>query len=105
MLKYIVHEGLKCCRRVAEPEHHHQELIEVVVGAECGLVYIFWPHAHLVVPRPEVQLGEEPRAVEFVEKLIDHQYGEHVLDSERVQGPVVDAEAPRPVGLLDKDRR
>jgi hypothetical protein len=47
-------------------------------------VYIFWPHAHLVVPRPEVQLGEEPRAVEFVEKLIDHQYGEHVLDSERV---------------------
>jgi hypothetical protein len=75
------------------------------VGAERRLVYIFQPHPHLVVPGPEVQLGVEPCAVEFVVKLIDQQYGERAIDSEHVQGPVVDAEASWPVGLLEEEDR
>jgi hypothetical protein len=46
------------------------------VGAKRVFVYIFGPHLHLVVPGPEVQLAEESCTVEFVEKLIDHRYGE-----------------------------
>jgi hypothetical protein len=35
--KYIVHEGLEHCRRIAEAEQHHQKLIEAVVGAKVVL--------------------------------------------------------------------
>jgi hypothetical protein len=52
--KYIIHEGLECRWRVAQPECHHQELIETVVGAERGFVYIFRSHPHQVVPESEV---------------------------------------------------
>jgi len=41
--------------------------------------------------------------MELIEKLVDHGDGERVLDGERVEGAVVDAESPRPVGLLDED--
>jgi hypothetical protein len=81
-------------RGVAEPERHHQELVQAVVGAERGLVYIFRPHAHLVISRPEIKLGEELGAVELVEEFLHHRIRKRVLDGEGVQGSVVDAEAP-----------
>jgi hypothetical protein len=69
------------------------------VGAERRLVHVLRPHTHLVVPGPKVQLGEELGAME----LIDHWDRESILDIERVQRPVVDAEAPRTIGLLDEE--
>jgi hypothetical protein len=53
----------------------------------------------LVVPGSEVQLGEELGTME----LVDHRDRESILDGERVQHPVVDTEAPRPIGLLDEE--
>ena len=47
--KYVVHEGLECCRGVALHERHPQELIQAVVGAERRLVVVIGPHLHLVV--------------------------------------------------------
>jgi hypothetical protein len=65
----VVHQCLECRRVSAQPERHHQELVQVVVGAERRLVDVLRPHAHLVIPGPEVQLGEELGAVELVEEL------------------------------------
>ena len=69
------------------------------------LVDIGGLHADLVVPRLKVKLGEEPSAVELVEQLVDDGNRERILDRERVERAVVDAETPRAVRLLDEDDR
>jgi len=101
----VVHECLEGCRGIAQAERHHQELVEAVVSAECRLVDVGGPHANLVVPRPQVELGEEAGAVELVEQLVDDGDRKRILDGERVQRTVVDAKAPCPVRLLDEDDR
>jgi hypothetical protein len=55
-------------------------------------------HPYLVIPRLQVQLGEEACSME----LVDDRDRERVLDSEHVQHVVVDIEAPRPVRLLTR---
>jgi hypothetical protein len=90
----FVHERLECRRGVAQPERHHQELVEAVVGAERRFVDVLGSHPHLVVPRPQVELGEEVRPIELIQELVDDGDGERVLDGEGVQGAVVDAETP-----------
>ncbi|XP_021317213.1 uncharacterized protein LOC110435676 [Sorghum bicolor] len=103
--EHVIHQGLERRRGVAQPERHHQELVEAVVGAERRLVHILRPHPHLVVPGPKVELGEELGAVELVEELVNHRDRKSVLDGERIERPVVDAETPRPVRLLDEENR
>jgi hypothetical protein len=97
--EHIVHQGLECRRGVAQRESHHQELVQSVVGAERRVVHVLRAHAYLVVPGPDVQLGEELGAME----LVDHRDRESILDGERVQRPIVDAKAPRTIGLLDEE--
>ena len=48
----VVHERLERRRRVAQPERHHQELVEPIVSPERRLVDVGGAHADLVVPRP-----------------------------------------------------
>jgi hypothetical protein len=36
-------------------------------------------------------------------ELVDHRDGESVLDGKHVERTVIDAEAPRPIGLLDEE--
>ena len=93
--EHIIHESLERRRSVAQPERHDQKLVEAFVGAERRLVYVLRPHAHLVVPRTQVQLGEETGAMEFVQQLVDHRDRKGVLHRERVQCAVVNAEDDR----------
>jgi hypothetical protein len=90
--EYIVHKRLKSCRGIAQAERHDQELIHAVVGTEHCLVDVLLPHAQLMVPRAQVELGEESGAVEFIKQLINDRDRKRVLDHERVQCAVVDAE-------------
>ncbi|KAF0930589.1 hypothetical protein E2562_033753 [Oryza meyeriana var. granulata] len=53
--------------------------------AERRLVDVPGSHPDLVVAGTEVQFGEEPCAVEFVEELVHHRNGKCVLDGEGVQ--------------------
>ena len=73
-----------------------------MVGAENRLLDICRVHAHLMVPRAEVELGEEFGPVQLVEELVDHRDRELVLGRLVVESAVVDVETPRPVRLLDK---
>jgi hypothetical protein len=65
-----------------------------VVGAESGLLNVRWVHAHLVVARPEVELGEVARPVKLVEEFINHQNGKFILGCFVIERSIVDAEAP-----------
>jgi hypothetical protein len=84
----IIHKGLERRRRVAQSERHDEELVESVVSPERRLVDIRRLHANLMVPRAQVQFGEEARALELVEQLVDDGDRESVLDSERIQRPI-----------------
>ena len=42
------------------------------MGAEGGLVDVGWPHPHLVIPRAEIQLGEETRPMELIKQLVNY---------------------------------
>jgi hypothetical protein len=72
------------------------------VCTEHRLVNILRPHAHLVVPRALVELGEVLGAMELIEELVDDGNRECVLNRHRVEGAVVDAESPQVVWLLDE---
>jgi hypothetical protein len=80
----IVHQRLECCRCVAKPERHHQELVQAVVCTKHRFVHVFRPHAHLVVPGTQVQLGEEPGTIKLVQQLVDHRDWEGILDGDHV---------------------
>jgi hypothetical protein len=72
---------------------------------ERRLVDVLPLHTDLMVAGSEIELGEEPGAMEFIQELVDDRDGEGVLDGDGVQRAVVDAEPPRVVCLLDeKDR-
>lgn len=62
-------------------------------------------HLDLMVPRAEVELGEEARAVKFVSELVNHRDGDFVLNRASVECPVVNAEAPQAIGLLNQEIR
>ena len=103
--KNIIHQCLERGWGIAQPKGHDQELVEAVVCAERRLVDVPQPHADLMIARAEVELGEVAGPVELIQQLVDHGDGERVFDSERVERPVVNAEAPRPVRLLDEEDR
>jgi hypothetical protein len=58
-----------------------------------------------MIPRSEVKLSEELRAMEFIEELLHHRDGEFVLHCRCIERPVVDAKAPCTVLLLDEEDR
>jgi NAD(P)H-hydrate repair Nnr-like enzyme with NAD(P)H-hydrate dehydratase domain len=58
-----------------------------------------------MVAGPEIELGEEPGAMEFIQELVDDRDGECVLDGDGIQRAVVDAESPRAVCFLDEEDR
>jgi len=103
--QHVVHERLESGRGVAQPEWHHQELVQAVMGAERHFVDVLRLHSHLIVPRPQVELREEARPVKPIQELVDDGDGEQIFDGEGVQSAVVDAEAPGAIRLLDKEDR
>jgi hypothetical protein len=104
-MKYHVHERLECCRRVGEAERHYQELIQAFVCSERRLVDVVGGHAHLVIARAEVELGEELGSAKFIKQLVDDWNGEGVLDGAFVEGYVVDAETLGPIRFLVQENR
>ena len=80
----VVHQRLEHGRSVAQPEQHHQKLVQPVVCAERHLGDVSGAHVDLVVARAKVQLGEELGAMEFVQQLINHRDRKSILDGDRV---------------------
>jgi NAD(P)H-hydrate repair Nnr-like enzyme with NAD(P)H-hydrate dehydratase domain len=62
---------------------------------ERRLVDVLPLHTDLMVAGPEIELGEEPSAMEFIQEFIDDRDGESVLDGDGIQRAVVDTESPR----------
>ena len=59
--------------------------------------------ADLMIPRAQIKLGEEVRAMEFIEQLLDDGYRELVLHRLLIQGVVIHAQAPRSIMFLHQE--
>jgi hypothetical protein len=92
--KHVFHQGLECCRCIGIAEWHHQELEVPVMRAKRRLGDVLKVHAHLVVPRMKVKIGEEACPMELVEELVNHRDRELAFGSLGVESSIVDAELP-----------
>jgi len=101
----VVHDCLERGQGISQPERHDQELVEPIMRLKRRLGNVSGEHPDLVVPRAEVQLGEEAGSEQLVEELIHHWDGVGVLNGDGVQGAVVDTETSQTIGLLEEDDR
>lgn len=70
-MQHVVHGSLEHIRRIGETKRHQEELELAMMIAERRLCHIVQEHAYLVIPRTQVELGEEVCPMEFVEELVD----------------------------------
>ena len=62
-----------------------------VVALECSLRDVLVPHLDLMVPRPQIDLGEELRSPQLIHQLINPGDGVSVLHGFLVKIPIIDA--------------
>ena len=62
------HEGLEGGWGIALPEEHDQRFIEAIGGSECGLPFISFLDADVVISPSNVHLGEIFHSFQFVDE-------------------------------------
>lgn len=100
----VIHQSLKHRWGVRQSERHEQELV-ALVRLERRLLHIVEVHAYLVIAGSEVELGEEPRAVELVKELLDHRNRELVFDGDGAEGTIIHTKALHFVCLIAEEHR
>ncbi|KAK9226194.1 hypothetical protein WN943_011241 [Citrus x changshan-huyou] len=90
-LENLVHKGAKRGRCIGEAKRHDKELERSVPGYARLFWLISLGDAHLVVPGPQVKLGEVPSLAKLVEQIHDQRDQILALDSDLVEIPIVDA--------------
>ena len=73
--------------------------------SEGCLGNVLWIHAHLIIPRTEIELGKELGVVQLVQKFLYNWDGELVLQCALVEGSVINTKAPSAIGLHDEENR
>ena len=56
--EYVVHEGLKRCWCIGEPERHDQEFEMSVSRPKCRLSNVLFTDSYLVISHPQVDFAE-----------------------------------------------
>jgi hypothetical protein len=95
--EYGVHQVHKVCRSIGESKRHNQILIQFIPGGEGSLRDVFQMDLDLMVTRTEIDLREDLRTGMLIKKDVDA--GQHVLvlDSDSIQGPIINTQ---PQGLI-----
>ena len=62
-----VHEPRRC---IGYPKRHHNKLVMPITSPEHGLLHALLPNPDLVVPGPQVYLGEPRFSLQLIEKII-----------------------------------
>ncbi len=104
-LEDVVHGSLKSCGCVGQAKGQHHELIQPKRRAESSFGYIRFGNADLVVATLQIQRGENCSTVEVIKKIINAWQWVFVLDSDFVEGTVVNAHAHSAILFLDKQYR
>jgi hypothetical protein len=55
----LIHQGLKCGRRIREPKWHDGELEVALVCSERRFLNVFRVHSHMMISGSEINLRKE----------------------------------------------
>ena len=76
-----------------------------IVAPECSLGDILVPHLDLMVPRPQIDFGEEIQSPQLIHQLINPGDGVIFLHGLLVERPVIDAHSQCAILLHQNNRR
>jgi len=80
----VIHHSLEGCQAIGEAEEHHRGLEQPSVGSEGSLPLIAPSDPDIIVPPPNIQLGEVLRPLELVYEFRNERNWVSVLDSHHV---------------------
>ena len=92
--QYRIHQCLKCGRGICQTERHDQKLEQALMSVESRLLPIIRVHAHLVIPRAEIQLREELGTPKLIQQFLYHRDGEFIFYCVGIQSLIVNTEVP-----------
>ena len=104
-VQHLVHEALEGLPGIPEAKGHPQKLEEAEGGDHRRLGDVLGGHWHLVVPLPQIQLGEDLLAGQLGREILHVGRRVHVPLCGQVQPPVVAAGPPGAVRLLHHVQR
>ena len=99
----VIHESLKCGRRVGKSEEHHCWFKEALVRDEGSLPLVAIFDANVVVPPANIKLGEQFGVFELVDEVRDEGEWVGVSGGMFVQVAVILTRAEATIFLLDKE--
>jgi hypothetical protein len=65
-----IHHALEYCRRISQPKWHDHWFKESHICLEGCFVLVAFPDLDVVVPRSDVQFGEQPSILDLVNLLL-----------------------------------
>ena len=100
--EYVVHEVLEYSWGIGESKGHDLIFEEAITSPECCFPFIAFSNTDIGIADPEIDFGEMLGSPEAVDKVVDMWNGVRVLDSDFIEGTVVDTEAKSAIWFLDK---
>ena len=76
----VVHEGLECRWRVAEPKEHHHWFKKLHGCDEDSFPLVFFTNADVVIAPSDVKLREEGGILHVIDEFRDKQQRVHIPD-------------------------
>jgi hypothetical protein len=87
--EYGVHQVHEICRSIGESKRHNQILIQLIPGGEGSLRDVFWADHDLMITQTKIDLGKDLCTDKLIEKNVDVGQCIFILDSDSIQGPVI----------------
>lgn len=97
-----VHKPFKGGWGIGEAEGHDEELIMSLMSPEGRLGNVGWVHQDLVIPRAQVQFGEDHCPMEFVKQFINDRNWKFVFDCIVVKSSIVNTKSSTTIRLADQ---
>jgi hypothetical protein len=88
--EYGVHQVHEICRSIGEPKRHNKILIQPVPGGESCLRNVFRVDLNLMITRMKIDLRKGFHTSKKIEKNVDAGQWIFVLDSDNIQGLIID---------------
>ena len=104
-MQHLVHEALEGLHSIPEAKGHRQELKEAEGSDHRRLGDVLGGHWQLVVPLPQIQLGENLLAGQLGREVHHVGWRVHVPFGSQVQSPVIAAGPPGAIRLLHHVQR
>ena len=97
-----IHKAHKCRWCICETKWYHYKLIMSIPCSKGCLMNVFILDSHLMLPRPQVNLGKYICPFHLIQEVINFWQGIFVLHHDFIQLPVINTQSECTIFLLYK---